>query len=147
MQQQIIEPVEETYTNWFNPLERDQVVDVRQGAVNGPVTRYRIPAGQTVPIPSRYDQIVQRVHNNVIIGGQAPQLVRHVRDGDEPPFLDDALNTELAKKKRAAAEQANAEADRKIAEERAALASVEASAADKKLKAQQQRLPPDVQKG
>jgi hypothetical protein len=136
---QFNEPIEETFTEWFNPLDVEQYVDVREGDSPRP-TRYRVPAGGTKQIPSRHDSVVHRVHNGVIIGGQAPQLVRR----GSSDHLDDALNTELHKKKVAEAELAQAALQKQVAEENAAVAAAKIGEADKNLKGRP--LPPDAAK-
>lgn len=136
-----IEPLEETFTHWHNPLEVEQYVDIREGDNLRP-TRFRVPPGGTTRISSRHDSVVQRVHNGVIIGGQAPQLVR-VGGTDQ---LDPALDTEQAKRREAEARHAQAELQRQTAERNAAIAAADVGESDKKLQnreAKKPALPPE----
>lgn len=86
---QFYEPQEETYTQWHNPLQVEQYVDLHVGDSPRP-TRYRFAPGQKRQLPSRFDHAIHRVHNGVIVGGLAPRLVR-VGSTDR---LDDALKPE-----------------------------------------------------
>lgn len=135
---QFVEPREETYTQWHNPLDVEQYVDVYDVDPKRP-TRFKIRPGETKPIPSRYDNVVHRVYNGAIIGGQAPQLVRVGGTAK----LDDALNTELDKKKRAERELATAALQKQTAEENAAIAAAKAGEADKNLRQRGRALPPE----
>lgn len=139
---QFNEPIEETFTEWFNPLDVEQVVDIREGDAPRP-TRYRIPPGGSKSIPSRHDRVIHFVHNGVIIGGQAPQLVK--RGGTDQ--LDEALNTDVAKRRRGEAELAQADLLKQTATEHAAVAAAKVTDADRKLRARETRvggLPPDL---
>lgn len=137
---QFHEPLEERYSQWHNPLDVEQHVDVYEGDNRRP-TRYRVPPGETRPIPSRYDRVVHRVHNGVIIGGQAPQLVK-VGSNEK---LDEALDTEKDKKRRAEKELAQASLQKQVAEDNAAVAAARVGEADKKLQAREsKKLPPDL---
>jgi hypothetical protein len=142
------EPIEESFSEWFNPLDREQYVDIREGDSPRP-TRYRIPSKGSKTIPSRYDSVVQCVHNGVIIGGQAPQLVKRGSD----VILDDALNTELSKKKQAEAELVIASMKKAAAEDATVLATANAVEAERKMRSQEtsskhdeRPLPPDAKK-
>lgn len=75
MRQDFLEPREEQYTTWHNPLSVEQYVDLHDGDAPTP-TRYRFKPGESRPLPSRFDGAIQRTHNGVIIGGLAPQLVK-----------------------------------------------------------------------
>lgn len=146
------EPIEETYTEWFNPLDTEQWVDVHMGDVSQPPTRFRIPAGAKKPIPSRYDRCVQVVHNGVIIGGQAPQLQR-IGGTDK---LDPVLNVAAQEKRRAEQEAVQAVVAKKIAEDQLDAATTKAAEAEKSLRSRAPRapasptpaaaLPPDLEK-
>lgn len=142
------EPREETFSEWYNPLDVEQHVDIREGDAAHP-TRYRIPAGGTKMIPSRHDRVVQVVHNGVIIGGQAPQLVKRGSNA----VLDDALNTELSKKKKAEQDLAVANLAKLAAEDAGISAAAARAEADKNLAKQAApllvdapALPPDAKK-
>jgi hypothetical protein len=131
------EPQEEQYTEWFNPLDEPQKVDVYVGNDKKP-TRYVVPPGGTKLIPSRYDRAIHTVHNGVIIAGLAPQLVKVASRGkpvpeEERPKLDPALDPNLQKKKEAEAKQREAEAAKRAAEDAAAVARVTALDADTKV--------------
>ncbi len=130
------DPIEEQYTEWYNPLDVQQHVDVRQGDSPRP-TRYRVPPKGSTLIPSRYDSVVHRVHNGVIIGGQAPQLVKR----GSTDKLDDALNTELDKKRRADAEIHRQALAKQVAEDAAAKATAESAAAEKALRSREPAQP------
>lgn len=134
------EPIEETFSEWYNPLPKEQCVDVREGDARRP-TRYRIPPGESKLIPSRHDRVVQRVHNGVVIGGQAPQLIKRGSDA----VLDEALNTELAKKLKAEGELAIANMKKQAAEDAAIIAAGRANEAEKNL-AERPALPPEAKK-
>lgn len=132
---QFNEPIEEQYTEWFNPLDVDQVVDIREGDAQRP-TRFRVEAGRSKAIPSRYDNVVHRVHNGVIIGGQAPQLVK--RGSDEK--LDPALNTDIVSRRNADQEASQAVLAQKAASDVAQAAGARAADADDALRARQAKI-------
>lgn len=124
------EPVEELYTTWYNPLEVEQYVDIREGDNPRP-TRFRVAPGGTKDIPKRYDSVVHRVHNGVIIGGQAPQLVDRTSDDK----LDPVLDTDLAKKRNAEVALSLAAFNRKEQDDAVIVAAARAAEADRRLQA------------
>jgi hypothetical protein len=133
---QFNEPQEERYTQWHNPLSETQYVDVREGDSPRP-TRYTVPPGKTVPIPSRYDSVVHRVHNGVVIGGQAPQLVQV---GSENR-LDPAHDTGLQERERAKADKERAAFVKKQAEDEIVLAAAREREANAKAEARAKQPP------
>ena len=121
---QIHEPVEQTETMWHNQLDYDQMVDIFMGEAKQGATRFRFKPGQRRAIPSRYDTAIHRVHNGVIVGGLAPQLVKV--DADE--VLDPSLDPKQALKKDAQA-AAIAALQAKVAAEAALVVAVAAAPA------------------
>lgn len=117
------EPVEEKLTQWHNPLAVEQHVDLFVGGERRP-TRYRWKPNETRALPSRFDRAIHTVHNGVIIGGLAPQLV-NLGSGDK---LDAALDTEAVAKRQAEIEAAAATVARKAADD--ALIAAAAKKAD-----------------
>jgi hypothetical protein len=107
-----LEPQEETYSNWNNPLSVPQIVDLHHGSSRRP-TRYKWMPGETKTLPSRFDVAIHRVSNGVIIGGLAPQLVKLGSD----EILDSALDPTSASKRAAEAAQVAAMLQKKAAEE------------------------------
>lgn len=132
------EPVEETYTEWYNPLDVPQYVDIFHDGQPRP-TRYKWAPGETKPVPSRYDRAIHRVENGVIIAGLAPQLQKVGGDAK----LDPALDTEGVKKRQAQVDAHRAALTKKAAED----AIIEATAAELEAnKAIAAQLPPDAKK-
>lgn len=115
--QRYLEPTEEKFTRWHNPLSVRQNVVISHDGDSRP-TQYTIKPGETREIPSRYDLAIHRVHNGVVIGGLAPQLVKV---GAEEK-LDPVLDTTLQDKKQAEAERAVAAAAKQAAEDALILA-------------------------
>lgn len=128
-----MEPVEETNSIWYNPTPHQQVVDFydvnpRQG------TRYKIPAGGSREIPSRYDFAIQKVlcsdpacrakqhgfcmvgHEGQVMGGMAPALIKKGQSRAAFP-LDPALDPSLQEKRSLEAEAAAAALAKKTADE------------------------------
>jgi len=120
-----LEPVEERYTKWHNPLPHHQHVDIYLGDESRP-TRYRWAPGETKALPSRYDYAIHRTHNGIVIGGLAPQLVKL---GDSET-LDPALDTTLMEKRQAEVDAAAAAATKKAAEDSLVLAQARSEKAD-----------------
>ena len=119
-----LEPKEETYTTWRNPLPHDQCVQIFHDGDRRP-TLYRCPAGGEVKIPSRYDYAIHRVHNSTIIGGLAPQWVK-LGSTDK---LDPALDTRAVEKKQAEVEAARAAVVKREAEDSLLVANARAAKA------------------
>lgn len=134
-----LEPVEETYTQWKNPLSQEQVVDIFHDGSPRP-TRYRWAPGETKQVSSRYDGAIHRVHHGVIIGGLAPQLIKVGSDEK----LDPALDTEGVAKREAEVEAARAALAKREAEDTLLVANARAAAA--KVSEVETPLPPEAPK-
>lgn len=141
---QFNEPLEQQDTEWFNPLEQEQCVDVREGDSPRP-TRYRVPPGGSKMIPSKYDNVVQRVYNGVIIGGQAPQLIKRNVVGPMDKLAPE-LDTEAVKKQTAELEAARAVIAQTNAANAAAAAGARAAEADAGIRAKTERTAPVAKK-
>lgn len=133
-----LEPVEAKFTKWHNPLDREQVVDIRE-AQGQPPTRYRWKPGETRELPSKYDNAIQRVHDGKIVAGKAP-LLQRVGAND---VLDPALDMFAAEKKQREAEQLAAAHAKKMADEAMLVAAAKVSEAEKK-HTRTRGLPPDL---
>lgn len=91
-------------TTWYNPLDTEQRVFLWMDG-----TRRKIvwKPKERKSLPSSYDRMIQVVHGNTIIGGQAPALVREV-PGQDPPLLHQDLDVEFQAQKQKAADAAAA---------------------------------------
>lgn len=137
-----IEPQEETYTHWHNPLGQEQRVDVFYGDEPRP-TRFTWKPGETLKVPSRFDNAIHRVDKGVIIGGLAPQLVKVGAN----EVLDPALDTEKVKKAEATKEAAVAALAKSQAEDALVIAQAKSAEATEalasKAESAERALPPE----
>lgn len=122
-----VRPVMARYTTWRNPLPHIQQVDIVESDPQRP-TRYELGPGEEMIIPSEYDRAIHSVHNGVIIGGIAPQLINvDLEKAGKHPVLTDALNTQQVAQRQAALAVALAVEAKRHAEEEALLAKASLS--------------------
>lgn len=121
-----LEPKEATYTEWHNPLDVPQHVDIHEDA-GLPPTRYTWKPGETRALPSRYDFAIQRLDptGEMIVGGLAPRLVKV---GSTFKLLP-ALDPDIAAREQAKADALVAEAQKQAAENALILAQAKATQA------------------
>ena len=59
-------------TTWRNPTDHEVRFSIFEGP--GRVAKMKVPPGNSVALPSVYDDAIQTVREGVIVGGLAPQL-------------------------------------------------------------------------
>jgi len=128
MPREPLQPVAEQFTEWTNPLDDEQSVVLDAGGNNRGI-RYTWKPGETKTLPSHHDRAIHRVHNGVVMGGLAPQLVRK----GQTETVDPALDTRATARKeqeiavaRAAAAKASADDEFALAQKRSAEAAAKA---------------------
>ena len=112
-------------TEWHNPTSRTVKFPIRRGPkqvrhdelgrphiVHPGVDMVEIAAGESVLLPSMFDQAIQVVRDGVVFAGLAPQLVKN---GNRVP-MHPAIDPDESAKREAEAEAAAALADKDRAE-------------------------------
>jgi len=124
-----VEPTERKTTRWKNNknfVQQFILID------NDQPTLYKFAPGDEKTIPSIFDFAIQRVHNGVILGGEAPQLTNL----DKPELkLAEFLDTDLQERKAAEAALVAAQMSKQKAEQEMMLAAARAAQAEKALQA------------
>lgn len=111
---------EPTFTKWFNPLDVPQVVTLW---MEGKKRRIEWKPGETKELPSLFDSSINTVHNGVIVGGEARQLVNVSLPEHARPKLHEAWDSRLHEQLEAAARAAAAALHAKNAEDLALIAA------------------------
>lgn len=77
-------------TTWTNPTE--QTVRLKLFVAPGQHQTYEVPPKGTASIPNQFSAAIQQIHDGVIVGGCAPQLVRE----DQKEKLHPALTASVS---------------------------------------------------
>jgi len=140
MARSVSQPTERKLTRWKNNksfVQQFTLID------NGNPRVYRFEPGDEETIDSLFDHAIQRVHNGVILGGEAPQLTNL----DRPELkLADFLDTELQARKEAEAALVAAQMSKQKAEQEMMLAAARAAQAAKAVEAEAKPVEADKKK-